>query len=131
MVNFENARIYKITNIKNGKIYLGSTTDKYLSNRMAKHRARKDSRLQREIGNIYDCKIELIENVETDNRIELRQREREYIEGALKCPLCNCVNKNIPNRSQKEYMIYYNEKLKQQRKLKKLEKLKNKNNLLL
>ena len=129
MVNFENARIYKITNIKNGKIYLGSTTDKYLSNRMAKHRARKDSRLQREIGNIYDCKIELIEKVETDNIIDLRQKEREYIEGALNCPFCKCVNKNIPNRSQKEYMIYYNKKQKELRKIKKLEKLNNNNNV--
>ena len=120
MVNFENAKIYKIQNQKNGKIYFGATSERLLCNRMSKHRARKDSLLNRTIGDIYDCKIELVEKVEVKNIAELRERERYYIEGALKCPLCDCVNKNIPGRTPKEYSQYYKQKKKE-------EKLKNNN----
>lgn len=120
MVSFENAKIYKIRNLINGKVYFGSTGERLLCNRMSKHRANINSRLNREIGNIYDCRIELVEKVEANNIYELRQRERYYIETALNCPTCKCVNKNIPNRSKKEYMKYYLNKKKE-------EKLKNNN----
>ena len=38
MVNYKNGKIYKIVSTKTNKIYIGSTTKKYLSERMASHR---------------------------------------------------------------------------------------------
>jgi hypothetical protein len=45
-------------------------------------------------------KIELVEEYECDSILELRMRERFYIENNL------CINKNIPSRTPKEYQNY-------------------------
>ena len=42
MVNYKDSKIYKIVNDENDKFYIGSTSEKNLSNRMARHR-RKDN----------------------------------------------------------------------------------------
>ncbi len=38
MVNYENGKIYKIESHLGDKLYIGSTTKQYLSQRMDKHR---------------------------------------------------------------------------------------------
>ncbi len=115
MVNFKNAKIYKIINTTNNRFYYGATTKRLLCDRMSQHRAKKDSRLQREIGDIYDCKIELVEKVDVEDISALRSIERSYIEEALLTQGCLCVNKNIPGRTKAEYMKEYNQKKREER----------------
>ena len=85
----ENAKIYKITNDLNNKIYIGSSTYQYLCSRMNCHRqmckdlsGRRDTKLynyMREIG-IQHFQIELIEKVQCENKCQLREREQQFID---------------------------------------------------
>ena len=103
-----NGKIYKITDIRYNKCYIGSTCEE-LCKRMAHHRAdfKKFLRgvkvshvrsydLFNEYG-VENCKIELIEYYKCDTLQELRQREGEHIKNN------DCVNKNIAGRTGKEW----------------------------
>ncbi len=97
------SKIYKIVN-NNGLIYIGSTTQKYLSKRLACHKYHFERWKKGKMNFLTsfkviaegDYKIELIEEVK-DNGL-LLARERFYIENT------KCVNKIKPTRTQKEYV---------------------------
>ena len=111
MVNYANGKIYKIINDVNGMVYVGSTTRK-LCERMSNHRGNykyKRTSTYEKFGNIADCKIILIENCNCNNKEQLLQKERYYIESM------ECVNKEIPCRSDKEYKEYQKEYHKEYR----------------
>ena len=110
-IDYNNGKVYKIqaiNNIDNDPVYIGSTTKKYLSQRMTKHRNSynlwkngKGSnvtlyRLFEKYG-LDGCEIVLIENVNCQSKDELLQREKYHIQNS------NCVNKYIPLRTHKEY----------------------------
>jgi len=109
--DYKNGKIYKIepVNGDDGDIYIGSTTKKYLSQRMTAHKYSytqwKKNNILTNISsfNLFDkygvenCKITLLEIYSCESNDELKAKEAEYIK------LYNCVNKNIPNRTQKEY----------------------------
>ena len=111
MVNYSNGKIYKIEPIVEhleGDIYIGSTTKKYLSQRMDKHRSSykryKDGKFHKfTVFDIFDkygidnCKIYLLESVNANSKDELLAKEGNYIK-TLKC-----VNKCIVGRTEKEY----------------------------
>ena len=108
MPNYQNGKIYKIVCNNTGKQYIGSTTQKYLTSRLAKHRdiylkgnKRFTSKEVLEGGN-YN--IVLIENCPCNSKDELQKRERHFIE------TLECVNKTIPGRTRKEYYETYKEK---------------------
>ena len=117
MNKYEKGKIYKIESLLGNKIYVGSTVNDYLSNRMAKHRNNyKNHKLGKfdkcysfdifdEYG-IENCVITLIENYKCNDVNELRQRERFYIQSL------ECVNKNIPTRTSKDYYIDNKERIK-------------------
>ena len=89
-------KIYKIIDNTNGNVYVGKTTQKYLSNRISTHRYdyktnNKNGSVSREIIKNGDYRVELIE--ETDDKT----RERYWIENT------DCVNKIIPGRTAKEW----------------------------
>lgn len=98
-------KIYKVFHQSEPNlIYIGSTTG-YLCQRMANHRShfryyRLSGKYRTNVFEIFDkydcddCEIELIEECTIPERYI---RERYYIENL------ECVNKNIPNRSIKEY----------------------------
>ena len=112
MVNYQNSKIYKIVSDNGNKIYIGSTTKQYLSQRMNKHRSdykewlkaessRRTSHVRsfdlfEEYG-LENCKIILIESFPCNSKDELIAQEAHYIR------TIECVNKVIPNRKQKEY----------------------------
>ena len=85
----ENAKVYKLTNDLDDKIYIGSTNNQYLCTRMNSHRqlckdlsGRRNTTLynyMREIG-IEHFKIELIEKVKCENKNQLREREQYFID---------------------------------------------------
>jgi adenylate kinase family enzyme len=108
MVNYANSKVYKIWSTQNNKIYVGSTTKQYLSQRMDVHRSQykrwKDGKFNNitsflifdECG-LENCFIELLEAKECKSKDELHQLEGKYIREL------ECVNKIIAGRTKKEY----------------------------
>lgn len=113
---YSNAKIYKIVCRKTGLVYLGSTTNPYLSRRLGQHHSdykrhlegKTNYRTSFKIIEGGDFFIELIEIVECNSRDELNKRERYWIENT------ECVNKQIPTRTRKEYYEANIEKIKAQ-----------------
>ena len=89
-------KIYKLIDNTNSNVYVGSTKQKYLCDRLSSHvydfkTNNKRGSVSRDIIKNGDYKIQLIE--ETDDET----RERYWIENT------ECVNKQIPGRTQKEW----------------------------
>lgn len=105
MVNYENGKIYKLYSLSKNIVYFGSTAEKYLSKRLQHHLAdykkyknnKKNFITSFKVLECEDYKIELIEEINCNNIDQLRERERFYIENN------DCINKKIPNRTNKEY----------------------------
>ena len=129
MENIKFSKIYKVfSTLDDSVIYIGSTTNKYLSTRMALHRNKYKAWKENKAGklmifDIFDefgvdtCIIELLENVENIDKSNLLYKERHYIESL------NTVNKNRPiiseterkeavNNNSKEYRKNNEEKIK-------------------
>jgi len=116
MVNYENGKIYKIESIScEGKVYVGSTTKEYLSQRMDYHRydyirwknGKKQHKLYSfvlfDMYGLKNCKITLLEIFPCKTSDELHAKEGEYIR------MLDCVNKNVAGRTKKESQKnYYN-----------------------
>jgi hypothetical protein len=115
MVNYNSGKVYKIQPIMEhdeNDIYIGSTTKKYLSQRLDNHRrsykcwkkGRGTKYMCYELFNKYgieNCQILLIENVHANSKDELISREGYYIRNM------KCLNKVIPDRSKTEYNKEY------------------------
>ena len=95
MVNYQNGKIYKITNSNTNDIYVGSTTDD-LSKRLHQHKIATAFCSSKNILNGNDVKIELIALYPCNSKEELTLEEAKYIREL------ECVNINIPHRSVKE-----------------------------
>ena len=120
-MNYKNGKIYKIESHLGDKIYIGSTTKQYLSQRMGFHRSDYKKWMNNKSGyvRVYDlfneygidnCLITLIEMCPCNTRDELRAKEGFYIKSLP------CVNKNVAGRSQKEYNAEHKEQRKQSQK---------------
>jgi len=104
---YHNSKIYKIVSNHTDKIYIGSTTQKYLTSRKGQHkngyRIFKNNGINYvssfELIDLGEIDIILIENVKCENKEELLAREKYYFE--LNKELC--VNKNNPSRTFKEW----------------------------
>jgi len=108
-MNYQKGKIYKIESHLGDKIYIGSTTKEYLSQRMTSHRKDynrwklgkrgnvKSFELFEEYG-IENCKILLLELCPCNSKDELSAKEANYIR-TLKC-----VNKVIPGRTLMQYV---------------------------
>jgi len=78
--------IYKLWSNETPQVYIGSTSQKYLSSRFASHRRKyKDWQLGKynyvssfELIKHPDCKIELLEVYMFNDKHELRMKEGEY-----------------------------------------------------
>jgi len=103
-------KVYEIVCFETGKIYVGSTCEEFLSQRLANHRTAYKRYLNNhkneikqnystafsvlEKGNFY---INLLEKINASSKDELLMRERYHIKNL------DCVNKCIPLRTSKEY----------------------------
>jgi len=104
---YQRGKIYKIISDEANLTYIGSSCEKYLSNRLAHHKTNYkryfDGKKEKytssyEVLKYPDCKIILIENYPCNDKYELEARERYYIENN------ECVNIIIPTRSCEEYL---------------------------
>ena len=112
MVNYENAKIYKLVCNKTGMIYIGSTCQRLLCKRLSGHVSaynhwnggKTNSYVTSfkiiEGGDYY---MELLETVPCSSFDELAKKERHFIESI------DCVNKQIPGRTKLEYDKHYKE----------------------
>jgi hypothetical protein len=110
MVNYENGKIYKIVDNTNGDTYIGSTTQKYLVQRLSSHvydAKTNENVTSKQIILNGDYNIILIENYPCKSKDELHARERHFIE------TMECVNKVIPTRTIAEWREENKEQLKQ------------------
>ncbi len=110
---YNNSKIYKIEPLcdyDEGDIYIGSTTKKYLCERMAEHRKDykrwKDGKRNKVLSfvlfdkyGLENCQIVLIENVHAQTKDELFCKEAHYIRTLKNLNMC------IPNRNAKEYYM--------------------------
>ena len=108
MNKYNNSKIYKIVCNNTGLIYYGSTVQK-LQQRLNEHK--RCYKLRNENSNQTSFKIIeggnfeiiLVEEVSCENRHQLESKERYYIENN------ECVNKNIPTLTKKEYYNLHKE----------------------
>jgi len=99
MVNYENSIIYKIYGKNHDMVYYGSTT-RELRRRKYEHIKRSnDSKgyISKKIINTNDFIFEIVEKYPCNNKKELHERERYYIENF------KCINILHPLRNYKEY----------------------------
>lgn len=99
-------RIYKIVADETEKIYIGSTTST-LKKRFIHHKCMYQTKNKRGTTSRYifdfpNPRIELLEEIVFENKIDLEKKEREHIESNI-----NCVNVIIPSRTKKEYVDKY------------------------
>lgn len=109
MPDYKNGKIYKIESLIGGCVYYGSTTMKYLSTRLASHKQstiRGYKITSHKVLQYPDAKIILIELYPCNDINELIARECYYIKNN------ECVNKQIPGRTKKEYYNDNKEKIK-------------------
>ncbi len=121
MPDYSKSKIYKLTSSNSNEIYIGSTTLK-LINRKAHHLYNYKRYLLGKMNYITSIKIIeyggdidicLLEEYSCNNKEQLHQRERFYIENN------ECVNKYIPTRTMEEYRELNKEVSKEYRKLNK------------
>ncbi len=106
-MNYANTKIYKIVCNVTDKIYIGSTSRKYLSERLCYHKRDYELYKEGKCGYITsfqvlennDYGIVLLANHPCNDKNERNAIERHYIE------TIECVNKNHPGRTRKEYEI--------------------------
>lgn len=96
---YQNGKIYKIVCNKTNLVYIGSTTQKYLSDRLKGHRCcfnrNKKITTANQILENGDYYIELVELFPCNSKDELLVRERYYFD------VIECVNKNQNNIGRK------------------------------
>ena len=125
MVNYQLGKIYKITSIHTNNVYIGSTCVPLLCQRLQNHVYKYNSIRSGlsisyyrsfDIIKLGDYSIHLVETYPCNTKDQLLAREAHYIETTS-----NCINKNIPGRTMKEwhaqnYVLnrqYFQEKQKQ------------------
>ena len=98
MPNYQLAKIYQLICNTTGRRYIGATVQKYLSTRLAHHVSKNNKTSSKEIIEGGNYEMVLIESYPCSSKDELHQRERFHIESM------DCINKNIPGRTQKEWV---------------------------
>lgn len=97
MSNYQNGQIYSIrSHIRPDLVYVGATCRR-LSERFGKHKVSSNRTTSKQIIDLDDAYIELIENHACDSKEKLNKREGEFIRSM------DCVNKVVAGRTVKEY----------------------------
>ena len=112
MPDFNDAKIYKIECRITGLNYIGSTTLRYICNRLSQHKDRFNKPhlkqySSKEIIKNGDYFIDLVELYPCKTKKELLIRERYWVENT---PFC--INKQVPSRTKQEYNELHREEHK-------------------
>jgi len=118
---YNNSKIYKIWSPQTEFIYIGSTTQKYLSQRLSNHisdfnrykKGKTSYTSSFKLLEYEDATIELIEKISCNDKEELRRREGELIRQYKDI----CVNIRIEGRTQQEYYDNNKEKITEKKKI--------------
>ena len=107
MSNYKNGKIYKIIDLTNGNIYIGSTKNK-LSQRLSGHKTEYKYHPEKNISSGIilknkNFKMELIENYPCDTKRELEIREQYFIDNL------ECVNINKAFLTREQHRIKHRE----------------------
>jgi len=124
MVNYQNGQIYFIKCNTTNLVYIGSTAQERLSVRIGSHRRQYKHYCNGKNNNCGSFKIlendnyiyETLEFYKCDNRRQLEERERFYIEDYKNKYGDRVVNKVIPTRTTKERYINNREDILTKRK---------------
>jgi len=119
---YQRGKIYKVVDTSYTECYIGSSTQRFLCNRMASHRANYKLWKHNQYANcavfslfdkygVDNCKIELIESYPCESLEELRRREGHWIK------LEECINKRVAGRTDLEYYYDNIEKFKEYQEL--------------
>jgi len=95
MPDYQNAKIYKLWSPEGPEVYIGSTTQKLCKRKEGHKKLNCSSKILFE--KYEEVIIELIEYFPCNNREELNKKEGMHIR------MTDCVNKVIPDRTQKEW----------------------------
>ena len=108
--NLQNCKIYKITSLNNPQyVYYGHTCQT-LAQRFATHKSAYNKSKSKKIIELGDAVILLVEFFPCSSKYEALAREAHYI-------LNNeCINRNIPGRTQAQYIEQNKEKIKENHK---------------
>jgi hypothetical protein len=115
---YQRSKIYKVVDTSYTECYIGSSTQRFLCNRMASHRANYKLWKHNQYANcavfslfdkygVDNCKIELIESYPCESLEELRRREGHWIKSE------ECINKRVAGRTDLEYYYDNIEKFKE------------------
>lgn len=107
MPDYSRGKIYKIECNVTDEVYYGSTTSKYLSSRLGKHKCKKTKCRSKQIIDRGNFTYKIIEEYPCNSRLELETRERWWIENNV------CINKQIPGRTKDEWVENNKGKIKQ------------------
>ena len=116
MPDYSKGKVYRILSNSTDEIYIGSTINP-LYKRFGQHKCDYKAYLRGEFSYVTsfeiikydDCKIVLVENCSCENIEQLRARERYWIENL------ECVNKQIPGRTKKEWEEANKERLSEKK----------------
>lgn len=99
MPKYQNGKVYSIRSRSNvDLVYVGSTIQP-LSKRFGEHKHKSNKTSSKQIIDIGDAYIELIENYSCNSKEELCKREGEIMRSI------ECVNKNIAGRKIKQWYV--------------------------
>jgi len=113
MPDYSKGKIYCLKSSQTDEVYYGSTCLP-LNIRFNGHKTQSKTiktLTSSQILQYTDAYIELVEEFPCNSRVELSIREKYYIENNP------CVNKNIPGRTDKEYVEANKEKIREYKKL--------------
>lgn len=102
---YNNGKIYTVRSFKTDKYYIGSTCET-LAKRFWSHQHRSNKCSSKEIIELDDAYIELLELYPCNSKAELNKREGELIRQHDKC-----INKFIAGRDRKQYKEDNKEKI--------------------
>ena len=102
MPNYRRAKLYYIrSHLRPDLVYIGATC-RELSERFGEHKNTRNGTASKQIIELEDAYIELLEFYPCDSKEELNRREGQLIRSM------DCVNKNIPGRPREEGKNQYN-----------------------
>ena len=96
--------VYKLSSPHTDKIYVGSTLNS-LRKRLYQHKKKDNRCSSKQLFKLGEVSIEPLTVVEVESRRQLREVERQHLTD-------NCVNKNVPNRDDRQYYQDNRERLR-------------------